>query len=91
MDYAEPQTISLNDFMADKGTVWEKIVQKYDLQPYPYDKLVTWQFGDLVFGMDYDVILNTNKARHFGFHEYVDSEEMFLRYFDELRRNKIIP
>lgn len=91
MDYAEPQTISLTEFMADKGTVWEAMVKKYDLQPYPYEKLVAWQFGDAVFRMDYDVILDTNKVRRFGFHEYVDSEEMFLNYFSQLQRNRIIP
>lgn len=91
MDYAEPQTISLTEFMADKGTVWEAMVKKYNLQPYPYEKLVAWQFGDAVFRMDYDVILDTNKIRRFGFHEYVDSEEMFLNFFNQLQRNRIIP
>ncbi len=41
--------------------------------------------------MDYNVILDTNKAWRFGFHEYVDSEEMFLNQFRELQRNNIIP
>jgi hypothetical protein len=31
------------------------------------------------------------KARRYGFHEVVDSEEMFFRIFDELRANKVIP
>lgn len=91
MEYAEPQTISLTEFMADKGTVWEAMVKKYNLQPYSYEKLVAWQFGDAVFRMDYDVILDTNKVRRFGFHEYVDSEEMFLNFFNQLQRNRIIP
>jgi nucleoside-diphosphate-sugar epimerase len=91
MEYAEPQTISLTEFMADKKLVWEAMVKKYDLYPYSYDKLVAWQFGDAVFRMDYDVILDTNKIRHFGFHEYVDSEEMFFNRFGELQRNKVIP
>jgi NAD(P)-dependent dehydrogenase (short-subunit alcohol dehydrogenase family) len=60
-------------------------------QPYSYDKLVAWQFGDAVFRMDYDVILDTNKIRRFGFHEYIDSEKMFLNRFSELQRNRVIP
>jgi hypothetical protein len=31
------------------------------------------------------------KAREFGFGEFLDTEKMFLRQFDELRANKIIP
>jgi hypothetical protein len=31
------------------------------------------------------------KARRYGFHEAVDTEEMFFRIFDELRASKVIP
>jgi len=31
------------------------------------------------------------KARGYGFHEVVDSAEMFARQFDELRAGRIIP
>jgi hypothetical protein len=27
----------------------------------------------------------------FGFHDYVETEAMFMRHFDELRRREIIP
>jgi hypothetical protein len=32
-----------------------------------------------------------SKARRYGFHQYVDTEALFLRTFAELRRRKIIP
>jgi hypothetical protein len=32
-----------------------------------------------------------SKARRFGFHEYVDTEVMFLDIFDDLRKRKVIP
>jgi hypothetical protein len=31
------------------------------------------------------------KARQYGFHDAVDTEEMFFRLFDEFRQNRIIP
>jgi hypothetical protein len=34
---------------------------------------------------------NTSKARRFGFHELIDTEEMFLRMFSNFRRDRIIP
>ena len=91
MEYAPLQIISLTEFMADKGMLWEKMVKKYGLQLYPYDKLIAWQFGDAIFRMGYDVILDTNKIRLFGFHDYVDSKEMFFHRLNELQRERIIP
>ena len=44
-----------------------------------------------MFASDYDIISNTGKARRFGFHDSLDTEEMFLRMFAEFRRNRIIP
>jgi hypothetical protein len=32
-----------------------------------------------------------SKARRFGFHEFVDTEAMFLGIFADLRRRKVIP
>jgi hypothetical protein len=53
--------------------------------------LAAWPFADYVFGCDYDVMSNTTKARQFGFHDVVDTEEMFLRHFAKLRADKVIP
>ncbi len=44
-----------------------------------------------VFGSDYDIVSDTGKARRFGFHECVDTEQMFLRLFAEFRRSRVIP
>ena len=49
------------------------------------------RFGDFVFSWDYDFFADGSKARRFGFHEYVDSEAMFLGIFADLRRRRIIP
>ena len=44
-----------------------------------------------VFASDYEIISNTGNARRFGSHDSVDTEEMSLRMFAELRRNCVIP
>ena len=56
-------------------------------QPYRYEELVAWPFGDYVFGCDWDVMTSTIKARQHGFHEVVDSEEMFVRLLGSSARN----
>ncbi|WP_207435365.1 SDR family oxidoreductase [Sabulibacter ruber] len=88
----QPQTFSLQEYMADKGPLWDQMVQKYGLQPYKLDKLVQWGFGDFIFNTEYDAFFDVNKARRYGFHEmHLDSIEHMLQTFQTLRDNKIIP
>ena len=91
MDLAPPQAIRLQDMMADKSDLWHEIVQQYGLRDIPYERLVSWSYGDFVFAPEFDIVSSMTKARQFGFHDVVDSREMFLRLFDELRLNTIIP
>lgn len=91
IEVADPLPISLTEVMADKEPVWNAVVAKYGLEPTPYDQVSSWQFGDFVFGWDYDVIADTSKARRTGFHDYVDTEKMFTRIFQNLRDQRLIP
>jgi len=91
METGPRRNISLVRFMADKGPVWDRIVAKHGLRPFGYQEIVTWQYGDFVFTPEYDVISSTSKARHYGFHECVDTEEMFVRLWNEMRADRIIP
>jgi hypothetical protein len=91
MPVADVQTISLVAHMADKAPLWEKLVAQHGLKPYRFDELVAWPFGDYVFGCDWDVMTSTTKARQFGFHAVVDSEEMFVRLLTRFREERIVP
>jgi len=91
METGPRRRISLVQFMADKAPVWDRIVAKHGLRPYGYKEIVTWAYGDFVFTPEYDVISSTMKARQYGFHECVDTEEMFVRLWNEMRADRIIP
>jgi len=91
MPLAEPQTLNLSAYMADKGPLWERMTAKYGLAPVPYEHVAAWGFGDFIFRCDWDVITSTTKIRQAGFHDVVDSTAMFLRLFDEFRTRKAIP
>ena len=91
MDTGWPLPLKLSQFMADKGPVWQRIVEKHGLAPYAYETIAAWGFGDFIFNCGYDVISSTTKLRQAGFAEVVDSEAMFLRMFGEFRRRKVIP
>jgi nucleoside-diphosphate-sugar epimerase len=91
MPVGDPQTISLTAHMADKGTLWQAMTDKYRLQRFAYDQLVAWPFADYVFGCDWDVMSDVSKSRRFGFHDVVDSEEMFVRLLRRFRAERIVP
>ena len=55
-------------------------------------EIATWAFGDWVFGQEQDWFSNVTRMRHTGFQGMqIDSRDMFLDQFQELRAEKIIP
>ena len=91
MPWAEPQTISLTAQMADKAPLWDAMVRRHGLRPHRFDEVVAWPFGDYVFATDWDVMSSLTKSRQHGFHEVVDSEEMFVRLLRQFREQRIVP
>jgi nucleoside-diphosphate-sugar epimerase len=91
MPFAEPQTISLTGHMADKAGLWQRMAERHGLQPFRFEELVAWPFGDYVFSCDWDVMSDVSKSRRHGFHAVVDSEEMFVRLLRRFREERIVP
>ncbi len=91
MPAGDVQTISLVAHMAGQAPLWEQLVARHGLRPIPFAELAAWPFGDYVFGCDWDVMTSTVKARQFGFHDVVDSEEMFVRLLRRFREERIVP
>ena len=91
MEVGPRQHIRLAEMMRDKAPVWDRLVAEHGLQPIPYEQVAAWSFGDFVFSAGFDIISSMTKARRYGFGEVVDTEEMFLRLFDELRSARVIP
>lgn len=91
MDLAPPQQINLRQMMADKAGLWNELIKQHSLKQIPFAQLVSWNYGDFVFTPEFDVISSMTKARRYGFHDVVDSKEMFLTLFDELRAGGVIP
>jgi hypothetical protein len=77
--------------MADKGSVWERVVARHGLKPTPYRDMALWEYGDANFRRPYDMFSDTTKCRRFGFHDVIDSEEMFFRLLDEYRTAQLTP
>jgi nucleoside-diphosphate-sugar epimerase len=91
MPPAAPQPISLVAHMADKAPLWAAMAQRHGLQPYRFEELAAWPFADYVFNCDWDVMSSVTKSRLHGFHDTVDSEEMFVRLLRQFRQERIVP
>jgi len=91
MPLGEPQTISLTEHMAGMGSLWRAMTERHGLKPFGWSELVAWPFADYVFGCDWDVMSDVTKSRRFGFHDVVDSEEMFCRLLRRFREERIVP
>jgi nucleoside-diphosphate-sugar epimerase len=91
METADPVPMPLTQYMADKGSLWNSIVARYQLQPIPYEEVASWAFGDFIFNSGFDNVTSTIKARRAGFQDCIDTEEMFEAFFGELRSLRVIP
>ena len=91
LETAPPLPMQLEVIMSDKEALWDAMIHKYGLEQNSYKDVSSWRFGDFVFSWDYDFFADGTKARRFGFHEFIDTEAMFLDIFEDLRRRKVIP
>ena len=91
MAYAPPQQMSLSETMPALTEVWDRLVQRHDLQPTPYHELVGWGVGDFLFHHEHDNITSTVKIRQAGFADALDTEIRLLELFDQLVEQKVLP
>jgi nucleoside-diphosphate-sugar epimerase len=91
IDVAPPLPMQLDVVMKDKESLWLAMIEKHGLLETPYKDVSSWGFGDFVFSWNYDFFADGSKARRFGFHEYVDTERMFLEILGSFRERRIIP
>ncbi len=91
VEYGSPQPYPLTQGMADKEPLWQGIVARHGLRPYRLADLTSWPYADWQFAKPVNSYLSTIKLRQAGFHDCVDTEEMYVDWFGRLRRENIIP
>jgi len=91
MPAGEPRQTNLTADMADKAPLWRAMVEKHGLKAFAFAELVAWPFADYVFGCDWDVMSDVTKSRQYGFHEVIDSEQMFVLLLRRFRAERIVP
>lgn len=91
LDAGAPRALRLAHYLSDKAPVWDAVVAKHGLRRTALDHVALWDYGDYVFRPEWDIISAMDKARRLGFHERVDSPDMFARSFASYRDQRIIP
>jgi nucleoside-diphosphate-sugar epimerase len=92
VEYAEPITFPLHEYMADKAELWQQMVQRHGLKSHTLEELAQWPFGDFIFNVEADAFFDVNKLRRAGFQAmHLDSFTSFRTQFEHLKAEKIIP
>ncbi len=87
-----PEPIApLEPRMGDAPAEWKGIAAKYGLVEPDIEKLVSWWHTDGDLGRQLECVNDMNKSRRLGFLEFTDTREAFLRLFDRLRKESVIP
>jgi nucleoside-diphosphate-sugar epimerase len=94
--YGEP--FSIAEFMPAHAEVWNRIVRKHGLKPKTMDQLLgqSHYYLDMLFRMGaraslVPTLVSTIKARKAGFHDCVDTEDMFRTQLGQLAERRIVP
>ncbi len=98
MDPGKPVPMLLAEEMPKYEAVWQDLVKRHGLRPHTIRELVgdSFHYVDGIGATGRDrapppAIVSTIKARQMGFHDCIDTEDMFAYWFDRLRALKILP
>lgn len=83
--------VPLQEQMADAGPIWDDMVKKYGLEPWPVNKIASFWHSDADLGREIECFTDMTNSRRLGFTAYQNTVESFTDVFDELRARRIIP
>lgn len=87
-----PQSMMpLEGRMQEAQAAWTEIASKYQLREGDISKLATWWHTDADLGRPMEAFTDMSKSRNAGFTGYRYTRDSFIRLFDRLKQEKIIP
>jgi len=70
---------------------WELITKENNLVPYKLNQIAPWWHTDGDLGRSIECVNDMNRSKEMGWIGFRNSQTSFLRLFDRLREEKIIP
>jgi nucleoside-diphosphate-sugar epimerase len=91
LECGRPRSLRIGEWMGDKGPLWDAIVKRHGLVARPMEAVVTWNFGDFLWGLERDIVSSMTKIRLAGFHDTVDTEAQILAHLGRYREARLLP
>lgn len=82
---------SLEKQMENDDEVWKAIAEKYDLTENDLSRLASAWHTDLDLSRPFEIMTDMSKSRKLGFTTYKPTLDSFIKLFEELRADKLIP
>ncbi|MEJ5089032.1 SDR family oxidoreductase [Sphingobacterium faecium] len=81
----------LADQLANESQTWQDIVKKYGLHDHELFELTSPWHTDLDLGRPIEVMVDMANSRKLGFGAYQNTEDSFIKLFEQLRLERVIP
>jgi nucleoside-diphosphate-sugar epimerase len=91
MEAAEPKTLPLADVMPDQAPLWRSLGRRTGLREIELASVVNWAWVDYMLRMAHDVVLETGKIRRAGFHDCIETGEVFVERLRQLQAQRVLP
>lgn len=96
MKLGENKPLLLNEVMPSYAEEWDNIREKYNLDAPDIESFVSssFEYADNYLNADKNrtpSIVSTIKIQQAGFYECLDTEQMFIKWFDVLRDRNLLP
>lgn len=85
------QKLRLQAVMPMHAARWEMFAREQSLSRPVLDGLVDWPYLDFALSPEHDRMSDVTKLRRYGFGDVIDSERMFIDFFDQYKAQKKIP
>ena len=91
MQAAEPKALPLADLMPHQQAVWNRIARRHGLRDIDIGRIVNWSWMDYMLRQGHDIVLATGKIRRAGFHDCIETDEVFVQRLRELQEHRVLP
>ena len=98
MDIGEPEAKRLAEVMPRRQEEWAAVVDRHGLHaPRSLRAFVgnSWSYADILFGAlggrPLPALLSTVKIRQAGFHDCIDTEDMFIEWLTRFQKQRLLP
>ncbi|CAN8307732.1 unnamed protein product [Cochlearia groenlandica] len=84
------KNVGLVEMMRGKESVWEEIVEEYQVQEKKLEEVGVWWFVDVVLSVE-GMVDSMNKSKEHGFLGFRNSDNSFMSWIDKYKSLKIVP